>query len=106
MSLYHHHFKKSDSWMWINWVRHDGFGKLPHLSVRKVKHDLYFYFDFTWWKLNCYWVKGLNKPKYKQELPRMEEYADLNDYLKAVSKYYELCEAAGVCRCPYSPTDE
>ena len=35
---------------------------------------------------------SLYKPKHKPELPRMKDYADLNDYLKAVSKYNKLCQ--------------
>ena len=55
MTLFKKHFKSSDSWMHINWVKHGGFGLIPRLQVNK-NDAVYIYFIFTWWKLNWYWV--------------------------------------------------
>ena len=55
MTLLKKHFKSSDSWMHIDWVKHDGFGLIPRLQVNK-NDSVYIYFSFTWWKLNWYWV--------------------------------------------------
>ena len=58
MELLKHHFKKSDSWMHIYWVRHNGFGLLPRLEVNQTSaNGLHLYFLFTWWKLEWYRVK-------------------------------------------------
>lgn len=55
MILFKKHFKSSDSWMHIDWVKHGGFGLIPRLQVNK-NDSVYIYFIFTWWKLNWYWV--------------------------------------------------
>lgn len=61
MNIIKKYFKKTDSWLYLTWVRHDGFGLIPRLQVNTVHGSIYYYFDFTWWKLNCYWVKGIKK---------------------------------------------
>ena len=59
MTLFRHHFKKTDSWMWMYWAKHNGYGLTPRLHVNYVDEaKLYFYFNFSWWKLCWYWVKG------------------------------------------------
>ena len=65
MKLLKHHFKKSDSWMWMYWVRHDGFGLRPRLKVNWTdRGGLFFYFLFTWWKLEWYRVKPKKYDKH------------------------------------------
>ena len=61
MNLIKKHFKKTDSWMYFTWVRHDGFGLVPRLHVNVDDGSVYHYFDFTWWKLHSYWVKMSKK---------------------------------------------
>ena len=56
MHLFKKHFKFNDSWMWCNWVAHDGFGK-PKLGINCIKQGLQFYFIFTCYKFQWYWVK-------------------------------------------------
>ena len=63
MKLYRHHFKKSDSWMWMYWVRHDGFGFCPYLIVNKIDKGIYFYFLFTWWRFEWYWASSAKNKK-------------------------------------------
>lgn len=59
MKLLKHHFKKSDSWMWMYWVRHNGFGLRPRLKVNWTdRGGMYFYFLFTWWKFEWYCAKS------------------------------------------------
>ena len=58
---FYKHFKKSDSFMHIYWVRHGGHGFKPRLSINDSDQDIHFYFLFTWWKLEWYWCKGLKK---------------------------------------------
>lgn len=61
MKLFKHYFKKRDSYMWMYWVNHNGFGLKPRLRINFVdKSGLYFYFLFTWWKLEWYWVRRNN----------------------------------------------
>lgn len=64
MNLIKKHFKKTDSWMYVTWVRHDGFGLIPRLRVNADDGSIYEYFDFTWWRLHCYWVKGSKKKEH------------------------------------------
>lgn len=59
MHLFKKHFEFNDSWMWCDWVAHNGFGR-PRLSVNCIKQGLCFYFYFTCYKLQWYWVKPKN----------------------------------------------
>lgn len=54
----HFHFKKTDSYLWLTMVAHDGFGMRPRLAIRKRDHDQYFYFQFSWWRFHFYWVRS------------------------------------------------
>ena len=64
MKIFKKHFKKSDSYMHCDWVKHDGYGLLPRLVVNK-NESVYIYFLFTWWKLNWYWVKERKELNYE-----------------------------------------
>lgn len=63
MILFKKHFKKSDSWMYLYWIRHS----CARRPILKVNHrdgsGIYFYFLFVWLKLEWYWcrVKRYNK---------------------------------------------
>lgn len=61
MAHFYKHFKKSDSYMHIYWVRHNGFGFKPKLSINKADNGIYFIFVFTWWRFHWYWCRGLKK---------------------------------------------
>lgn len=58
MQIFKAHFKKSDSWMYCCWVKHNGFGLKPRLRINKTFQGIPFYFLFTWWKLEWYWAKS------------------------------------------------
>ena len=59
MIIFKHYYQRSDSWMWMYWERHDGFGLCPLLKVNYADHrGVYFYFLFTWWKLQWCWEKS------------------------------------------------
>ena len=54
----HFYFKRTDSYMWIDWVAHNGFGLLPTLKINTTFQGVNFYFLFMWWKFQWYWARS------------------------------------------------
>ena len=80
MRLFKHYFKKSESWMHIYWVRHDGFGLLQRLKVNYTdRGGLFFYFLFTWWKLEWYRVKTKKAEKHHVRSKLESNFYNLHD---------------------------
>lgn len=65
MHIFHKHFKYNDSWMWLDWVRHQNLFGMPHLYTSTVRQGLYFIFELIWGKLHWYWTTGNTYHKWK-----------------------------------------
>ena len=62
MKVFYKHFKtkKSDYFLYVNWVNHNGFGK-PILKINyKATSHAEHLFDFSFYKLHCYLVRSID----------------------------------------------